>query len=70
MAGAAQSATLTLAPPHRGFPTVETLELNKLTSLRSHGNKDIAVLTFDLHADLEKAFNWNVKQLFVFVVAE
>mmetsp|Transcript_365 Transcript_365/g.560 ORF Transcript_365/g.560 Transcript_365/m.560 type:complete len:169 (+) Transcript_365:40-546(+) len=55
---------------HRGYPTVETLELNKLTSLRSHGNKDIAVLTFDLHADLEKAFNWNVKQLFVFVVAE
>ena len=55
---------------HRGFPTVETLKMNKLTSLRSHGNKDIAVLTFDLHADLEKAFNWNVKQLFVFVVAE
>jgi len=55
---------------HRGFPTVEALRLNTVKSLRSHGNKDIAVLTFDLHADLTPAFNWNVKQLFVFVVAE
>lgn len=28
------------------------------------------MLTFDLQADLSQAFNWNVKQLFVFVVAE
>eukprot|EP00975_Prorocentrum_lima_P009433 2006135-Prorocentrum_lima.AAC.1 len=28
------------------------------------------MLTFDIDADLRGAFNWNVKQLFVFVVAE
>jgi len=55
---------------HRGYPTVTALKLNTLKSLRSHGNRDIAVLTFDLDADLSPAFNWNIKQLFVFVVAE
>ena len=55
---------------HTGFPAVDVLRVAKVKSLRSHSKKDVAVLTFDLHADLRPAFNWNVKQLFVFVVAE
>ena len=55
---------------HSGFPTVDVLRVASVKSLRSHNKKDVAVLTFDLHADLAPAFNWNVKQLFVFVVAE
>lgn len=31
---------------------------------------DRALLYFDLDADLRPAFHWNIKQLFVFVVAE
>uniref|UniRef100_A0A7S2SN40 Signal peptidase complex subunit 3 n=1 Tax=Rhizochromulina marina TaxID=1034831 RepID=A0A7S2SN40_9STRA len=55
---------------HRGYPTVDTLQLNSIGTLRNHGERDIAILSFDLHADLSPAFNWNIKQLFVFVVAE
>lgn len=55
---------------HSGFPTVDVLRVASVKSLRSHNKKDVAVLTFDLHTDLAPAFNWNVKQLFVFVVAE
>ena len=28
------------------------------------------MLSFDLHVDLNPAFHWNIKQLFVYVVAE
>lgn len=35
-----------------------------------HGGMDRALLTIDLEADLTPAFHWNLKQLFVFVVAE
>jgi len=31
---------------------------------------DSAELTFDLNADLRPLFNWNVKQIFIFVTAE
>mmetsp|Transcript_24684 Transcript_24684/g.55598 ORF Transcript_24684/g.55598 Transcript_24684/m.55598 type:complete len:185 (-) Transcript_24684:250-804(-) len=55
---------------HQGFPTVDVLRVNSVKSMRSHSKKDVAVLTFDLHADLSPAFDWNIKQLFVFVVAE
>ena len=55
---------------HTGFPTVDVLRVHKIKSLRSHSKKDVAVLTFNMTADLSPAFNWNVKQLFVFVVAE
>ena len=34
-----------------------------------HGGVDRALLSFDLHADLTPAFHWNIKQLFVYVVA-
>ena len=38
--------------------------------LKSHGGVDRALLSFDIHADLRPAFHWNIKQLFVYVVAE
>lgn len=34
------------------------------------GSKDIFRLSFDLQADLRLVFDWNVKQLFVYLVAE
>lgn len=55
---------------HEGTPTVKTLKMNTLKSLRNHGGVDRALLSFDLNADLSPAFHWNLKQLFVFVVAE
>merc|ERR1740117_1150263 len=44
--------------------------MNRLKSLRNHGGVDRAFIYFDISADLETVFNWNVKQLFLFVVAE
>lgn len=55
---------------HNAEPVIKTLKLNKLKSLRQHGGQDRALLSFDLHADLRPAFHWNLKQLFVFVLAE
>lgn len=40
-----------------------------MKSLKSHGGVDRALLSFDIHADMGPAFHWNVKQLFVHVVA-
>ena len=51
------------------FSVIEKLELNKLRSLKSHGGVDRALLSFDLKVDLTPAFHWNIKQLFVYVVA-
>ena len=51
------------------YKVVETLELNTLRSLKSHGGVDRALLSFDIKVDLAPAFHWNVKQLFVYVVA-
>jgi signal peptidase complex subunit 3 len=48
---------------------VEVLRLNTLRSLKSHGGVDRALLSFDLKVDLTPAFHWNIKQLFVYVVA-
>mmetsp|Transcript_20796 Transcript_20796/g.29654 ORF Transcript_20796/g.29654 Transcript_20796/m.29654 type:complete len:174 (+) Transcript_20796:244-765(+) len=50
-------------------PVLNKLQINKLRSLKSHGGVDRALLTFDLNVDLRPAFHWNIKQLFVFVVA-
>lgn len=55
---------------HKGTPDVRSLRLNTLLSLRNHAGADRAVLNFDLDADMRPAFHWNLKQLFVFVVAE
>ena len=49
---------------------MQTVALHELTSLRPHGGVDRALLSFDLKADLRPAFHWNLKQLFVFVLAE
>lgn len=45
------------------------MQLNALRSLKSHGGVDRALLSFDMDVDLTPAFHWNVKQLFVYVVA-
>jgi signal peptidase complex subunit 3 len=55
---------------HFGKPVIKTLRLNTLRSLRQHGGQDRALLSFDINADLRPAFHWNLKQLFVFIVAE
>jgi signal peptidase complex subunit 3 len=49
---------------------VSKLELNTLRSLKSHGGVDRALLSFDITADMRPTFHWNVKQIFVYVVAE
>ncbi|GLE00293.1 hypothetical protein PINS_up009020 [Pythium insidiosum] len=55
---------------HVATPVVRRLELQSLQSLRKYrDNTDRATLTFNLDADLSSVFNWNVKQLFVYVVA-
>ena len=51
-------------------PVVDTVRVNELLSLRAHGGVDRALLSFDVQADLTPAFHWNLKQLFVFVLAE
>jgi signal peptidase complex subunit 3 len=52
------------------FQTViHKLQLNALRSLKSHGGVDRALLSFDIYADMTPAFHWNIKQLFVYVVA-
>lgn len=48
---------------------IHKLELRTLRSLKSHGGVDRALLSFDIHADMNPAFHWNIKQLFVYVVA-
>jgi signal peptidase complex subunit 3 len=53
----------------RHRPVVEKLALNSLRNLKRHGGVDRALFSFDLKVDLTPAFHWNVKQLFVYVVA-
>mmetsp|Transcript_6192 Transcript_6192/g.7841 ORF Transcript_6192/g.7841 Transcript_6192/m.7841 type:complete len:177 (+) Transcript_6192:174-704(+) len=53
----------------RHVPAVHKLKLKKLRSLKSHGGVDRALLSFDLNVDLNPAFHWNIKQLFVYVIA-
>lgn len=55
---------------HESDPVVHRIRLNKLRALKNVGGRDRAVLTFDVKADLRTVWNWNVKNLFVFVVAE
>jgi signal peptidase complex subunit 3 len=52
-----------------GATVIHKLELKTLRSLKSHGGVDRALLSFDIHADMRPAFHWNIKQLFVYVVA-
>jgi signal peptidase complex subunit 3 len=55
--------------PFPGVLVVRKLELNSIRSLKSHGGVDRALFSFDIDVDLEPAFHWNIKQLFVYVVA-
>lgn len=56
---------------HEPAPVVRALALRQVHSLRNYRDRsDRATLSFDLDADLSSVFNWNVKQLFVYVVAE
>ncbi|GAB5034928.1 signal peptidase complex subunit partial [Nannochloropsis oceanica] len=62
---------------HRDYGTVKQLSINKLIQLRrvrDNGQTgyhyDQALFNFDLKADLTPAFDWNIKQLFVFLVVE
>lgn len=48
---------------------VHKLEMKQLKSLKSHGGVDRALFSFDLHADFAPAFHWNIKQIFIYVVA-
>jgi len=50
-------------------PIIHTLELNHMKSLKNHGGVDRALLSFDINADMNPAFHWNIKQLFVYVIA-
>jgi signal peptidase complex subunit 3 len=50
-------------------PLIHKLELRTLRSLKSHGGVDRALLSFDINADMTPAFHWNIKQIFVYVVA-
>lgn len=40
------------------------------TSHQAGAGHDQAILTLGIDADLRTVFNWNVKQLFVYVTAE
>ena len=55
---------------HTAEPIVSVLRMNHLKTLRNHQGVDRALLAIDLHADMRPAFHWNLKQLFVYVVAE
>ena len=55
---------------HTGEPIVETLRVNDLKLLRVFRGRDNAEVYLDIRADLRPAWHWNLKQLFVFVVAE
>ena len=55
---------------HVSKPRIE-LTLEKILLRKIYGaGHDQAVLTLGIEADLRSVFNWNVKQLFVYVTAE
>ena len=55
---------------HKTIPDVKELKVSEVQSLQPYGGVDRALFKFNLKADLRPAFHWNLKQLFVFVVAE
>lgn len=63
------AAVSKLGHASRHRPAVHKLKLNTMKSLKNHGGVDRALLSFDLLADMTPAFHWNIKQLFVYVVA-
>lgn len=55
---------------HESHPEVRTLEMSELEVFRPYRGQDVALVRLDIDADLRSVWNWNVKQLFVYVVAE
>lgn len=55
---------------HQDTTKVKTLELSQLRTFKNNGQVDRALLSFDIEAQLSGAFNWNIHQLFAYVVAE
>mmetsp|Transcript_31340 Transcript_31340/g.68544 ORF Transcript_31340/g.68544 Transcript_31340/m.68544 type:complete len:171 (+) Transcript_31340:215-727(+) len=55
---------------HNPTPVVD-LKLQRITLRKIYGaGHDQAILSLGINADLRSVFNWNVKQLFVYVTAE
>jgi len=50
--------------------TVQVVVKNVADYSASREKNDLGFLTFDLEADLSSVFNWNAKQLFLYLVAE
>ncbi|KAJ8664361.1 hypothetical protein QAD02_006023 [Eretmocerus hayati] len=50
--------------------TVKILVQNVPDYSASREKNDLGFLTFNMHTDLNPLFNWNVKQLFVYLIAE
>jgi signal peptidase complex subunit 3 len=63
------AAVSKLGHSSRHKPVIRKLKLNKLRSLKPQGGVDRALLSFDIDVDLTPAFHWNIKQLFVYVIA-
>lgn len=55
---------------HQDSPNV-SISLKKILLRKIHGaGHDQAILSLQIDADLRSVFNWNVKQLFVYITAE
>jgi len=50
--------------------TVQVVVKNVADYSASREKNDLGFLTFDLEADLSSVFNWNAKQLFLYLLAE
>lgn len=55
-------------PP--GGPDVRRFEVHDLRRLHQLRSSDRAVVTFNMDVDFAPLWNWNVKQIFVFVMAD
>ena len=55
---------------HADINTVKVVVKNAPDYAAGKEKNDLGFLTFDLQADLSPLFNWNVKQLFLYLTAE
>ena len=56
---------------HVPSPTLTTLQVSGLERFSDYSDgSDKAIFSIDLSTDLKSIFNWNVKQIFVMVIAE
>merc|ERR1711978_784413 len=55
---------------HADIDTVKVVVKNVPDYAAGKEKNDLGFLTFDLQADLNPLFNWNVKQLFLYLTAE